>query len=292
MLDQEALDDHTACLQHSKSPNFKLQKRLTQRPSAPLTQLAFSPASFQSGLQPSLLNINFKSTRFWTRLSTSSAIVTTGLDNIEALDPRSVFPGGSRKFLQFPTSPRLAPNLASSAVPRFQPLQAVATCSPHLVRSSAPPLVQDQRAALLCNWQCYEVLVNVVTKSLVSPQRFLATMPTTKCLFSPIALSRQPRYQQWLAPQCLIVPASFFNNLEGCPAMLTMVMPTIVFNTTRFWRFLTGESPLANWLIMLLAACILKQVKMGHRICPEMPVAPKSGALPSTDLANLLVLAP
>ena len=106
-----------------------------------------------------------------------------------------------------PSSPRLAPNLASSAVPRFQPLQAVATCSPHLVRSSAPPLVQDQRAALLCNWQCYEVLVNVVTKSLVCPQRFLATMPTTKCLFFPIALSRQPRYQQWLAPQCLIVPA-------------------------------------------------------------------------------------
>ena len=191
-----------------------------------------------------------------------------------------------------PSSPRLAPNLASSAVPRFQPLQAVATCSPHLVRSSAPPLVQDQRAALLCNWQCYEVLVNVVTKSLVSPQRFLATMPTTKCLFFPIALSRQPRYQQWLAPQCLIVPASFFNNLEGCPAMLTMVMPTIVFNTTRLWRFLTGESPLASWFVLLLAARTLKQVKMGHLICPEIPEAPKSGALPSTDLANLLVLAP
>ena len=34
--------------------------------------------------------------------------------------------------------PRLAPNLASNAVPRFQPLQAVATCSPHLVRSPRP----------------------------------------------------------------------------------------------------------------------------------------------------------
>ena len=112
--------------------------------------------------------------------------------------------------------PRLAPNLASSAVPRFQPLQAVATCSPHLVRSSAPPLVQDQRAALLCNWQCYEVLVNVVTKSLVSPQRFLATMPTTfsqlRCpgsldtssgLLLNASLSRRPSSTTWkVALQC------------------------------------------------------------------------------------------
>ena len=57
-----------------------------------------------------------------------------------------------------------------------------------------------------------------------------------------------------------------------------MVMPT----TKGHWQFLTGESPLANWM----------QVKMGHLICPEMPEVPKSGALPSTDLANLLVLAP
>ena len=67
-----------------------------------------------------------------------------------------------------------------------------------------------------------------------------------------------------------------------------MVMPTI----TRLWRFLTGESPLANWLVSLLAACTLKQVKTGHLICPQIPEALKSGALPSTDLANLLVLAP
>ena len=38
-------------------------------------------------------------------------IVTTGLDNIEALDPRSVFPGGSRKFLQFPIFPKVGPKL-------------------------------------------------------------------------------------------------------------------------------------------------------------------------------------
>jgi len=94
-----------------------------------------------------------------------------------------------RKPIQFfqisPSPSRLVPNLASSAVPRFQPLQAVATCSPHLVRSPAPPLVQDQRAVFLCIGQCYTVLVNVVTESLVFPQWFLATMPTIKCLLIP-----------------------------------------------------------------------------------------------------------
>ena len=67
-----------------------------------------------------------------------------------------------------------------------------------------------------------------------------------------------------------------------------MVMPT----TKRLWQFLTGESPLAIWFVLLLAARTLKQVKMGHLICPEMREAPKSGAVRSTDLANLLVLAP
>ena len=105
---------------------------------------------------------------------------------IMALGPRCT-PG--RKPIQFfqisPSPSRLVPNLASSAVPRFQPLQAVATCSPHLVRSPAPPLVQDQRAVFLCIGQCYTVLVNVVTESLVFPQWFLATMPTIKCLHIP-----------------------------------------------------------------------------------------------------------
>ena len=38
---------------------------------------------------------------------------------------------------------------------------------------------------LLNFWQCYKVLVNVVTKSLVCPQLDLATMPTTKSSLSP-----------------------------------------------------------------------------------------------------------
>ena len=47
-----------------------------------------------------------------------------------------------------------------------------------------PPLVQDQRTALSPNtWQCYKVLVNVVSKSPVSPQLDLATLPTTKVSF-------------------------------------------------------------------------------------------------------------
>ena len=38
---------------------------------------------------------------------------------------------------------------------------------------------------LLNFWQCYNVLVNVVTKSQVCPQLDLATMPTTKSSLSP-----------------------------------------------------------------------------------------------------------
>ena len=38
------------------------------------------------------------------------------------------------------------------------------------------------------------------------------------------------------------------NWLFSLRRLLTMVMPTI----TRLWRFLTGESPLANWLICCL----------------------------------------
>ena len=48
-------------------------------------------------------------------------------------------------------------------------------------------------------------------------------------------------------------------------------------------NFSSERESLANWL---------KQVKMEHRICPEIPEALKSGALPSIDLANLLVFAP
>ena len=87
-----------------------------------------------------------------------------------------------------------------------------------------------------------------------------------------------------------VVPAvvSSLPSWTLCSSTLPMVMPT----KTRLWRFLTGESPLANWVVLLLAACTLKQVKTGHLICPKIPEAPKSGALRSTDLANLLVLAP
>ena len=69
-----------------------------------------------------------------------------------ALDPRCVHTRKeSVKNSFIPQVPlRLAPNLASNAVPKFQLLQAVATCSPHLMRSPVPPLVQDQRAVLLC----------------------------------------------------------------------------------------------------------------------------------------------
>ena len=56
---------------------------------------------------------------------------------------------------------------------------------PTLDEENAPPLVQDQCAALHYIQQRYTVLVNVVTESLVFPQWFLATMPTIKCLHIP-----------------------------------------------------------------------------------------------------------
>ena len=156
---------------------------------------------------------------------------------------------------------------------------------PKLGEETAPPLVQDQRAASRRSWQCYKVLVIVVTKPLWYSAGLddefsfeaLATKPTTKFLGA-------------FADNCFKTYSSrsfqvSYNNFGGQSAM---VMPTI----TRLWRFLTGESPLANWLVSLLAACTLKQVKTGHLICPQIPEALKSGALPSTDLANLLVLAP
>ena len=55
---------------------------------------------------------------------------------------------------------------------------------PTLDEETAPPLVQDQRAAFLCLRQCYTVLVIVVTNYLIPEQTMLATKPTIKCLMS------------------------------------------------------------------------------------------------------------
>ena len=87
------------------------------------------------------------------------------------------------------------------------------------------------------------------------------------------------------------------------PAVVSTILDALLLNAPYGYAYhcekykaddcsLENASLLTGWYSLLLAACTLKQVKMGHRICPEMPVAPKSGAVRSEDFANLLVLAP
>ena len=124
---------------------------------------------------------------------------------------------------------------------------------PKLGEETAPPLVQDQRAASRRAWQCYTVLVIVVTK----PLWYSAGLDDE---FSLEALATKPatKFLGAFADNCFKTYSSrsfpvSYVNFGGQSAM---VMPTI----TRLWRFLTGESPLANWMVSLLAACTL-QVK-------------------------------
>ena len=169
-------------------------------------------------------------------------IVTTGLDNIEALDPRSVFPGGSRKFLQFPNFPKVGPKPGEQRRTQVSTSASSGDLQPSLDEEPAPPLVQDQRAALLCNWQCYEVLVNVVTKSLVFPQWLLATLPTIKCLHIPnLHLpSVNTQHQGSSALWCLALSQQLSPpSWTLCSSALPMVKPTIVKNTRptfALWR--------------------------------------------------------
>ena len=131
---------------------------------------------------------------------------------------------------------------------------------PKLGEETAPSLVQDQRAASRRSWQCYKVLVIVETKPLWCsvlltsfPLRFWRPSP-------PPSFSE---HSSTVATTTTATGSSLqFPTLPW--RLLTMVIPT----KTRCWQFLTGESPLAYWFVLLLAACTLKQVKTGHLICP------------------------
>ena len=126
---------------------------------------------------------------------------------------------------------------------------------PKLGEETAPPLVQDQRAASRRAWQCYTVLVIVVTKPLWYSAglddefslEVLATKPATKFLGAFVD-SRYSNYSCWL-----------FFSFQLLWKLSTMVMPT----TTRLWQFLTGESPLANWLVLAARSLNLKASKNG-----------------------------
>ena len=175
-------------------------------------------------------------------------------------------------------------HLASSAVPRYRPQQAVATCYPNLVRRPRPL------------WCKISVLPHVAHGS--ATKSWWLSWPSLSGTRRALTTSFSSRFWRPSPPPSFSEHSSTAaktTTATGSPLqlpslpwrLLTMVIPT----KTRCWQFLTGESPLASWLVSLLAACTLKQVKMGHLICPEMPEAPKSGAVRSTDLANLLVLA-
>ena len=119
---------------------------------------------------------------------------------------------------------------------------------PTLDEENAPPLVQDQCAALHYIQQRYTVLVNVVTKFLVtwSTTKFLATLPTIKCLehASTVCFNN---YSSWF-----FYEAS--STIHGGSSMHTMVMTTIVSNTKGPTIFPLGVLSTANRLDSLLAA--------------------------------------
>ena len=79
---------------------------------------------------------------------------------------------------------------------------------PKLGEETAPPLVQDQRAASRRSWQCYKVLVIVKTKPLWCsvlltsfPFEVLATKPATKFLErSPTAASQSTAVALFKSP--------------------------------------------------------------------------------------------
>ena len=86
---------------------------------------------------------------------------------------------------------------------------------PKLGEETAPPLVQDQRAASRRSWQCYKVLVIVETKPLwcsVMLTSFslevLATLPATKFL-GAFVNSCYDNYSNWL------FPAASFTSMEA-----------------------------------------------------------------------------
>ena len=105
---------------------------------------------------------------------------------------------------------------------------------PKLGEETAPPLVQDQRAASRRSWQRYKVLVIVVTKPLWYSAGLddefsleaLATKPATKFL-GAFADNCFKTYSSRSFPVSNIT----FGDYSA------MVMPT----KTRLWQFLTGE---------------------------------------------------
>ena len=145
----------------------------------------------------------------WTRLSTSSAIVTTGLDNIEALDPRSVFPGGSRKFLQFPIFPKVGPKLGEQ---RRTQVSTSASSG-----DLQPPLGEELRAPSGARPACCPPLQLAVLRSLGERRYQVPGVP-------PAILGDHAYHQVPLFPNCVVpaasIPAVACSSMPHCPGVL------------------------------------------------------------------------
>ena len=120
---------------------------------------------------------------------------------------------------------------------------------------TAPPLVQDQRAASRRSWQRYKVLVIVETKPLWCSV-FRTSFPLRFWRPSP-----PPSFSEHSSTVATTTTATGSSlQLPSLPwRLLTMVMPT----TTRLWQFLTGELPLANRLVLAAFSLNLKASKNG-----------------------------
>ena len=119
-------------------------------------------------------------------------------------------------LLHAPFIPKVGPKLGEQRRTQATTSASSGDLQPPLGEETAPPLVQDQCAAFLCSWQCYTVLVNVETESLVFPQWIWrpcpppsASLPQMHC---PGSLAQ---HQQRLAPQCLALPQQFLHHLRN-----------------------------------------------------------------------------
>ena len=136
-------------------------------------------------------------------------IVTTGLDNIEALDPRSVFPGGSRKFLQFPIFPKVGPKLGEQ---RRTQVSTSASSG-----DLQPPLGEELRAPSGARPACCPPLQLAVLRSLGERRDQVPGEP-------PAVLGDHAYHQVPLFPNCVVpaasIPAVACSSMPHCPGVL------------------------------------------------------------------------
>ena len=137
-------------------------------------------------------------------------IVTTGLDNIEALDPRSVFPGGSRKFLQFPIFPKVGPKLGEQ---RRTQVSTSASSG-----DLQPPLGEELRAPSGARPACCPPLQLAVLRSLGERRDQVPGEPPA--VLGDHAYHQVPLFSQLRCPGGLVTSSGLLLNASHCPGVL------------------------------------------------------------------------